>query len=239
MHVDRIRSGPFNRTYHLVDPSLKGDLLYHHFIWNRDEIVAQLGPDVVAFTILRDPYDLFESYYSFTLLPQEFGVDLKGFIQLLRNSNPMNWKASAASEEQIWKALYKYGLAVSLGLPIASLQNDTAIGNHITKIEKEMDLVMISERMEESFILFRYLMCWKPEDIVAFDQNVRSSNTVVKLDDDDRKELRKWLKADEMIYKHFYQLFEARVTRYPGDIKREIQQRISAREEMRTECILK
>ena len=118
-----------------------------------------------------------------------------------------------------------------------SLQDDKAIDNHIAKIEKEMDLVMITERMEESLILFRYLMCWQPEDIVAFDKNVRRPSSVATLDDDDKKELKKWLKADEKIYNHFYKIFEEKVAKYPGDIKREIQQRIDAREELRADCL--
>jgi len=121
-------------------------------------------------------------------------------------------------------------------MPIVSIQNDVAIDNYITKIEKELDLVMITERMEESMVLFRYLMCWKPEDIVAFDHYVRSPDKVVRLDDDDKKELAKWLKADLKIYEHFYKVFEERVASYPGDMKREIEQRIIDREKRRKEC---
>jgi len=43
-------------------------------------------------------------------------------------------------------------------MPIESIQNDVAIDNYIAKIEKELDLVMITERMEESMVLFRYLI---------------------------------------------------------------------------------
>jgi len=147
--------------------------------------------------------------------------------------------SSVLSDKQITRALYSYGSAYNLGMPITSLHDDDAIDNHIAKIEKEMDLVMITERMEESLILFRYLMCWQPDDIVAFDKNVRMSSSVVTIDDDDKKELKRWLKADEKIYNHFYKIFEEKVAKYPGDIKREIQQRIDAREELRADCLLR
>ncbi len=89
-----------------------------------------------------------------------------------------------------------------------------------------IDRVMITERMEESLTLFRYKMCWTPEDTVVFDHNVRSPDQVVQLNEDDKKELEKWLKADLKIYEHFYKVFEERVASYPGDMKREIEQRI-------------
>jgi len=137
------------------------------------------------------------------------------------------------------KALYDYGSAANFGMPMASLQDDEAIDNYIAKIGKELDLVMITERMEESLILFRYMMCWQPEDIVTFDQNVRMASSVSTIDDDDKMELKRWLKADEKIYNHFYKIFEDKVANYPGDIKREIQQRIDAREELRADCLEK
>jgi len=150
----------------------------------------------------------------------------------------MNWKnSSVLSYNQIVSALYDYGSGANLGMPVTSLQDDEAIDNHIAKIEEEMDLVMITERMEESLVLFRYLMCWQPEDIVVFDLNVRMPSSVAKLDDDDKLELKKWLKADDKIYNHFYKIFEDKVASYPGDIKREVQQRIDTREELRADCL--
>ena len=199
--------------------------------------MSQLGPTAVAFTVLRDPFSIFESYYSYRNLEKELGVDLKGFIQLLRQSDPMNWNASSVlSAHQITRAVYEFGLAFNLGMPYASLQDDKAIDNHIIKIEKEMDLVMISERMEESLILFRYLMCWQPEDIVAFNQNVRRVSKVVKLDKEDKKELKRWLKADQKIYNHFAKILEEKVDSYPGDIQREMLKRIDDREQLRADC---
>ena len=67
---EKIRQGPFNRTY-VTNPSVKGDFIFDHIIWNRDEIVAQLGPDIIAFTVIRDPYSLFESYFSYKNMGKE------------------------------------------------------------------------------------------------------------------------------------------------------------------------
>jgi len=222
----------------LEDPSVKGDLLYDHIIWNRDEVVAQMGPNVTAFTILRNPYSIFESYYSFANLVEVLKMDYKRFIQVLRENDPINWRKNTSSDSfgLIMSGVYAPSIAYSLGMPIEYMQDDVEIDKYIVKIEKEFDLFMITERMDESLILFRYLMCWQPEDIVAFDHYVRSPHQVVQLNDDDVKELGKWLKADLKIYKHFYKVFEEKVASYPGDMKREIQQRIIDREKRRKEC---
>ena len=227
----KLRTGPFNRTF-LVDSSVKGDLLYDHFIWNREEVVAQMGPNVTSFTILRNPYDMFESYYSYANLTIHLQMDYKRFIQLLRENDP----SSNSSIGQIMLGIYPISTAYSFGLPIESMQDDVEIDNYIVKIEKEFDLVMITERMEESMILFGNLMCWKPEDIVVFDHLVRSPDKVIQLNNYDKQVLGKWLKADLKIYKHFYKVFEERVASYPGDMKREIQQGIINREKRREEC---
>lgn len=90
-----------------------------------------------------------------------------------------------------------------------------------------IDRVMITERMEESLTLFRYKMCWTPEDTVVFDHNVRSPDQVVQLNEDDKKELEKWLKADLKIYKYFCKVFEKRVASYPpGNMALEIQRKL-------------
>jgi len=39
------------------------------------------------------------------------------------------------------------------------MQDDVEIDKYIIKIEKELDLVMITEKMEESMVLFENLMC--------------------------------------------------------------------------------
>ena len=213
--------------------------MFDHFIWNRNEVVAQLGPNVVAFTVLRDPYSIFESYYSYTNMNKNVGLDMKGFIEILRKNDPATWNAKVtATSNQIRLGLYEHSLAFSLGMPYDSLQDDIAIDSHIAKIERELNLVMITERMEESLILLRYVMCWQLEDIITFDKNVRMPSSLVVLNDDDKTELKRWLKADEKIYNHFYKIFDDKVAKYPGDMKRAIQQRIDAREELRAECLL-
>jgi len=151
----------------------------------------------------------------------------------------MNWRNSNTNHsirENIGIGVYDYSIFKSLGIPIEFIQDDVAIDNYIAKIKKELDLVMITERMEESLILFRHLLCWNLEDIVVFDHNVRSSDKAVQFDEDDKNELAKWLKADLKIYNHFYKVFEERVASYPGNVALEIKNRITIREERRKYC---
>ena len=52
------------------------------------------------------------------------------------------------------KGLYEHSLDFNPGVLYALLHDDKAIDNHIAKIGKEIDLVMITERMEESSMFF-------------------------------------------------------------------------------------
>ena len=57
--------------------------------------------------------------------------------------------------------------------------------NKLKSIASQFDLIMISERMDESLILLKQLMCWSFEDIVALQANTRvaaSKERVTELD---------------------------------------------------------
>ena len=127
----RIGSGSFNRTF-AVNASIKSDVLMHHFIWNRDEVVAVMGPEIKSFTVVRNPYDMFESYYSFVNLENLFGIKIKAFVQLLRENDPMTWRNlnNHSVKENIRIGVYETGISRSLGMPIEIIQDDVAIDKY-------------------------------------------------------------------------------------------------------------
>ena len=51
-----------------------------HCRWNQDYFARLLGPEAFFFTILRDPTEAFESYYSYANLEMETRMNLSTFI---------------------------------------------------------------------------------------------------------------------------------------------------------------
>jgi len=62
------------------------DVFTLHNRWNYKEVVDLMGQSVLTFSIVRNPVDLFESLYSYMNLQNSYGVDLKGFVRLLREN---------------------------------------------------------------------------------------------------------------------------------------------------------
>ena len=65
-------------------------------------------------------------------------------------------------------------MALNLGLSSDSFDDEEAVDKLIESIEKDFDLVMITERMDESLILLRHLLCWPMENITSLVSDARN-----------------------------------------------------------------
>ncbi|KAF4522371.1 hypothetical protein B566_EDAN012228 [Ephemera danica] len=79
-------------------------------------------------------------------------------------------------------------------------------------VERDFDLVMISDYMEVSLVLFADLMCWPLEDVTFLRLNSRKNRT--QLVEKDLDQLRELNKADTLLYRHFMSAFRKRVQSY-------------------------
>ena len=79
----------FNRSVISDSPwgDLDMDVFTLHNRRNFPEILNLMGPSVRTFSIVRNPVDLFESLYSYFNLKHFYGVDLKGFVNILRENH--------------------------------------------------------------------------------------------------------------------------------------------------------
>lgn len=61
------RTELFNRSSVLNTPwgGLPVDIFTLHNRWNRDQVMALMGPSTFAFSVVRDPVDQFESLYNY------------------------------------------------------------------------------------------------------------------------------------------------------------------------------
>lgn len=61
------RTELFNRSSVLNTPwgGLAVDIFTLHNRWNREQVMALMGPSTFAFSVVRDPVDQFESLYNY------------------------------------------------------------------------------------------------------------------------------------------------------------------------------
>lgn len=231
----------FNRSILMDTPwaGLEMDLFTLHNRWNYEEVVALMGQDIRTFTILRDPVDLFESLYTYYRMNETYNTNLKGFIRLLReDGQPNNQSGGDILQLRNRDRFGRNQMAWDLGLSPSMFDDVQAVDQLISRLEEQFDLVLLSDRMDESLILLRHLLCWPIDALTHLDRNVRKRELTVKLDSEERKVLKKWLSVDEKIYSHFARLFDAKVSRYPH-MADEVQLLSEANRNLRKRCVMK
>ncbi|KAL9954752.1 hypothetical protein ACROYT_G042326 [Oculina patagonica] len=157
-------------------------------------------------TIIRDPVDQFESVFNYVGFGKVhgFGQDptesLKAFLKKGIEFKDM-FKTPAS-------CLARNPMSFDLGLDYRFYQNVTAIKEYISFLEKEFDLVLISDYFDESVVLMKRLLCWKFDDILHIKTNKRiDKERADGLSDDVEENIKRWNKADTLLYHHFNQTF--------------------------------
>lgn len=69
-------------------------------------------------------------------------------------------------------------------------------------------LVLVAERMEESLILLKELLCWDLKDVVVFKHNPRSKEFYSPITNTSRDLIKRYNKVDVKLYKHFNAKFD-------------------------------
>ncbi len=55
-----------------------------------------------------------------------------------------------------------------LGMNVSDFTKPFTVKEYIDKLDSIFDLVMLSEKMDESLVLLKHLLCWTTDDVIAF-----------------------------------------------------------------------
>lgn len=196
--------GPFReeRVMPLADGQ-RFNLLFNHMVYNRSALDRVMPSDTFYLAIMRQPQDLFFSsaYY----------------IKDLKQPNVNNTKNEEVSrliamlKTKGRKYHWYVPLAFDTGLPLSLTRNPTAVEQHVQKLDRELDLVMVMEHFHESLVLLKRKAGLSLRDIVFLKANARRNLNVHKLTARDAAELRTMQASDHALYDHFYAKFWAEV----------------------------
>jgi len=177
-----------------------------HTIWDRAEAEQLLGAGARYFTILRSPVEQFESMYNYAHFEKQFKMDLEEFVlKSIKLSFPIRRMHDyLGRNQQFW----------DLGRFSGQLNTVQDVQKQIAEIEKEFDLVMISEDIDASLVLLADQLCWPLSKMTSLKLNARKKSLVETLSPEARKILKEWLWADEMLYSHFKQLLHTKKVHY-------------------------
>ncbi|XP_037089717.1 galactose-3-O-sulfotransferase 2-like [Pollicipes pollicipes] len=176
------------------------NMLNLHTRWNHAEVRRILPKDTVYFSVLRDPVGQFLSMFRY--LEMDRFVTIEAF-------------ASGEIPEQRLSGFFgRNQMLWDFGLSAEELTDERRIRQKIIEIERDFDLLLIADRMDESLVLLRELLCWPPLYMVSMRLNSLMASSELPAGQDTRTRLATWLKGDYMLYNHFYQRFEERVQRF-------------------------
>ncbi|XP_064464655.1 galactose-3-O-sulfotransferase 4-like isoform X3 [Ornithodoros turicata] len=203
---------PFHRSMAptLANTSGYFDLLVHHARFNEAEMRHVLAPGAKFVTIVREPAELFESLYSYYDLVKQFRVSLE---RLTSSNVSMAWVRQRLAR----KPRDKLGLnqmSFDLGLHPSQFNDLNAVQNFIRRIDSAFDLVLVAERIRESLVLLKDLLCWTTDDVVTFRHNSRAAPFRNLLTAHGRARLRELNAADTFLYDHFAKRLDERIRQF-------------------------
>ncbi|XP_071791191.1 galactosylceramide sulfotransferase-like isoform X1 [Asterias amurensis] len=202
--------GAFFDKDHMIDFSLKKyNILCHHTRFSAAAFAEVLPSDAVYITVLRDPVEMFESGFTYHKLATRVGLPEDGGLEMFLRMPRFYYKQVYHSG-----AFFKNPMLFDLGLKSIEQFYPKLIKKKISKLEKQFDLVMLTEYFDESLILLRHLLCLEIDDIVYFILNARSESSVKTISPDFAKKIREWNAGDVELYSVFNQTFWRRVEEF-------------------------
>ena len=190
------------------------DFMAGHARYNRPEM-DRVVTAAKYVTILRDPVGQLESAFSYFRMAENIG-----------NSGSPDPLGSFLNRPDFYFHNYEYdrkeqswnGQIYDLGLDHRYHINETAITDKIKQLDRELDLVLMTEYYDESMILLRRLLCWDWMDIVYLAKAIRKNSLRRKeISPELAARIRLWNSADVKLYDHFNKTFWQRVAQYGAD----------------------
>jgi hypothetical protein len=105
-------------------------------------------------------------------------------------------------------------MAWDMGISPKIFDDETAVKKEIERLDREFDLVMVANKMDESLILLKHLLNWPLQNVLHLNLNRRKPEMSTVLSAEERKVLSGWLGADVLIFQHFSRRFDERVAKF-------------------------
>lgn len=127
-----------------------------------------------------------------------------------------------------------------LGLHTTDYHKLEVVKDAITEIDDKFTLVLIYESLDESLVLLKRKLCWDLDDVLYLKfhyQRHRENSRHPQLNSTARELIRRWNKADVMLYQHFNETLWSEVRSEGQDFFDELHEFREKHEEMERECL--
>lgn len=220
-------------------PGRHFDLMCCHVIYNREAFQAVLPKDTVYIGIVREPVLRFQSaikYFS------------PNFILKLPGNSPLSIYAKnpiAFEPENPLLSQTNNRMAVEFGFPAELFpgrslnESQKDIDAYISKIDKEFQFIIISEKFDESMVMMKRLLRWETSDVLYVDKNVygKMTNTRKILPEEDKEKIRQFLYLDTALYNFAVDKYNKLAAEAGEDFVKEVENFKSMRENVKNFCV--
>lgn len=133
-------------------------------------------------------------------------------------------------------------MCFDLGFNQKFFDSPKIVNNFIDAIDSMFHLVLIQERMSESLILLRHMLCWSMMDVVTFRHNSRADAfnppPDLGLTEQSRQILVNLNRADQMMYDHFNAKFDSIVKAFGEErMRQEVNELEQLTNQLYSECV--
>ncbi|CAG2168370.1 unnamed protein product, partial [Oppiella nova] len=198
----------------LINPETGQQISYNiitnHMRFNYEEVKALMPFNTKYITLLRNPNQLFESLFHYYNLAKHLNyTSYDNFVTHLETNTTIG--KSFKLNLRYNRRLGRNQMSFDLGLNITQFDDMSAIYRFIKKLDDIFDLVLITERMDESLVLLRHELCWTIRDVISFKLNARKQQKSIESINKNIHKILRLNRADHMLYNHFYKVFEKKV----------------------------
>ena len=124
-----------------------------------------------------------------------------------------------------------------LGIEIHPNTTANEVRQSIESVDELFDLVLVVERMDESLIFLKELLCWEYSDLVFFTKNARKDEVKKEISQGSIEKLKRLQSADALLYNHFLAKHNKAVIRYGKEkMENEVSILRSLRQSMFEDC---
>lgn len=193
------------------------DILCFHVVYNRTAFERIMPKDTKYIGIIREPFLQFDSTLRY-FQPKEVFEKARNISTYLKN--PYLYES-----KDIRFSFTNNRMAYEFGFPSRLFKNFNSkqTQEYLKKLDKEFDVVIVNEYMEESVVLLRRILNWKVKDILYLTVNENERKHEIDNSELEKRQLyRQYAKLDYALYEFFLERLWRQINFHGQDIMREI-----------------
>lgn len=219
----------------LIDDSLatqngKYHIFAHHSRYYHDQVRSVMYEDAAFVTILRHPAQVYESIYDYYKFQRVYNLSFEDFLSL--GEIPKKF------ENRYFDRIGFNQMSFDLGFDEEDFNDSEKVDEFVKKIDREFDLVLMSEWMDASLVLLAEMMNWPLENVMSLKLNSRAPDSIYKMSEEEEKRVLELNRADYVLYTHFLNKFKSKIKEYGEDrMKRDIERLLALNTRLHFRCV--